>query len=276
MTVPLFAEVREDEASPAVAAIYADIKRVTGIPSVNLIWRHLATAPEVLTWAWDIARPIYASDRLDAAIARLDVDISGHEGAPIWSGLPQAGDIRAVLDFYNRGNPANLIALTAFIRAASRDLPQHCGAARPPLATGSHALAEVPPLPRRAEIAPEARALIAELANRQSGAGYGVTPSLYLHLGHWPAAVAAAHRRASGMLDDPTWPERLKRLLASVAFVAETLATDCECGVKVPAADVRTPFVAAIERFVGATIPEMVLIGRALAGPIAPTKASPV
>lgn len=265
MSSPTFAEVREADASPAVAAIYADIKQVTGIPSVNLIWRHLATDPQMLAWAWDVTAPVYGSEKLDAAIAALDVDISGHEGPPIWGGLAHAEDIRAVLAFYNRGNPANLVALTALVRAAGRELPQRSISATHDCPPRQGAGGAVAPLPKREDLAAETAALIAGLANRQSGAAIGVTPSLYLHLGHWPEAVKAAHARASRMLDDPTWADRLARLLSSADRAADTFAATLDCRIAAPPAAVRERFIAAIARFVTATIPEMVLIGRALA-----------
>ena len=54
-----FAEIRETDASPHVAALYADIKAATGTPQVNLIFRHLATFPGVLDWAWAVLGPAY-------------------------------------------------------------------------------------------------------------------------------------------------------------------------------------------------------------------------
>jgi hypothetical protein len=46
-----FAEIREAHASPAIAAIYAKIRHGSGLPLVNLIWRHFAALPGVLPWA---------------------------------------------------------------------------------------------------------------------------------------------------------------------------------------------------------------------------------
>jgi hypothetical protein len=42
-----FAEIRQQYATPEIAAIYADIKTVSGLPFVNLIWRRLRP----LSWA---------------------------------------------------------------------------------------------------------------------------------------------------------------------------------------------------------------------------------
>ena len=39
------AEIREAEAPPAIAAIYAALNNGIGIGQVNLIWRHAAALP---------------------------------------------------------------------------------------------------------------------------------------------------------------------------------------------------------------------------------------
>ena len=51
MTDPLPA-IAEADATGAVALMFADIRAVTGVGVVNLIWRHLATIPGGLAWAW--------------------------------------------------------------------------------------------------------------------------------------------------------------------------------------------------------------------------------
>ena len=62
--------VGEAAATGEIAEIFADIRRVLGVEVVNLIWRHLATLPGGLPWAWETLRPLYADGTL-AAEARL-------------------------------------------------------------------------------------------------------------------------------------------------------------------------------------------------------------
>ena len=45
--------VTEAAAIGDIAEIFADIRRVLGVGVVNLIWRHLATIPGALPWAWE-------------------------------------------------------------------------------------------------------------------------------------------------------------------------------------------------------------------------------
>ena len=52
--------IAEAAATGATAEIFADIRHVLGVEVVNLIWRHLATIPDALPWAWGMLRPLYA------------------------------------------------------------------------------------------------------------------------------------------------------------------------------------------------------------------------
>lgn len=267
-------EIRESEAPEAITALYDDIKTATGIPQVNLIWRHLATRPEMLAWAWDTVRPVYLDGRLDAAVSELDISLDGWDTQPIWTNLDAADSavLQEVLAFYNRGNAANLVGLTTLVRAAGATLPP-----RPPGESApqrseslqSESLArevEIPPLPKPDAIAPQVLELVQDLAGRQGGASLGVTPSLYLHLTLWPDAMTAAHDRIKPLLATPEWQRRFDRVVASAGAAGDRLAATLDSAVTAPPEAVRAPFIRTIERFVTATIPEMVLIGRLLAG----------
>src|SRR5215212_10266373 len=63
--------IAEAEASGETAAVFADIRAVLGVGVVNLIWRHLATIPGALPWAWGALRPRYADGGLARAAAGL-------------------------------------------------------------------------------------------------------------------------------------------------------------------------------------------------------------
>ena len=115
----------ESEASGAAAALYADIRGVTGVPVVNLIWRRLAFFPGALEWAWAAVRPLYAGGLADAAAARILAETPLPD-LPPWPDplLPAAGlsgaDRTAVIRMlasYDRGNRLNLAALGALLQA---------------------------------------------------------------------------------------------------------------------------------------------------------------
>src|SRR6185436_2132253 len=57
--VALLAELAERDATGGKAAIYAELKRLGGVPMVALIFRHLATRSGVLEWAWEAIGPAW-------------------------------------------------------------------------------------------------------------------------------------------------------------------------------------------------------------------------
>ena len=63
--------ITEAGATGEIAAIFADIRLVLGVDVVNLIWRHLATIPGALPWAWGTLRPLYADGSIAAEAAAL-------------------------------------------------------------------------------------------------------------------------------------------------------------------------------------------------------------
>ena len=61
--------VPEAAAIGDIAEIFADIRRVLGVGVVNLIWRHLATIPGALPWAWGTVRPLYVDGTIATCCA---------------------------------------------------------------------------------------------------------------------------------------------------------------------------------------------------------------
>ena len=286
-------EVREDEAPAGTRAIYAQIKRATGIPQVNLIFRHLARDPAMLAWAWETVAPLYRSGAIAAAADRLEPVLAAPSAPPLWQALEdrrpdEAARLQAVLAFYDRGNRWNLLGLTALLRAGER--PARSGvqstaipAAAPQAATkagpGGSAPqpgGRVPPLPRRQAVGPELMALVDDLAARHGSAAVGVVPSLYLHLTHWPEAVRAAHERVAPILGTTEWRRRVDALTAAARGLAEEMARELGTAVPAPAEHVRTRYLGTVRDFVEGTIPQMVLVGRILSGGAAPDRKSAI
>src|SRR5690349_2497539 len=48
LVMPDFPQIPESEAIGQTALIYAALRQATGVPTVNLIWRHFAALPGVL------------------------------------------------------------------------------------------------------------------------------------------------------------------------------------------------------------------------------------
>ena len=234
----------ESEASGAAAALYADIRGVTGVPVVNLIWRRLAFFPGALEWAWAAVRPLYAGGLADGAAAQI---LAGTPlpDLPPWpdpllpaaglSGADRAAVIR-MLASYDRGNRLNLAALGALLQALEGAPGGGANAAicnvrrvrrggLPP-AAGSGARSavegELPPIPAMEALRPEVRDLVLAL-NELGNSGDTVVASLYRHLAYWPGYLALVWAQLAPL-------DRDGRLAAAIAGGAEA-AREASAGI---------------------------------------------
>lgn len=251
------AEIRETEAPPAVAAVYAGLRAGVGVGQVNLIWRHAAALPGVLDWLWAQARPALetgaAAGARDRIAARLVLPAIPPIGAP--------DEVATLVETYNRGNLTNLAVLTAIRLRAAGAAP---GAPGTTAATG--ALLPAPPaLPRLAALSAPLADDVRALAARHGLSDPSVIPSLYLHLALWPevlahlpaalaplfaggalaaardGAVAAAEAEAPGLIaalgPAPAAPEGLPAFLATLAlFTREVIPAMVPVGLALRAA----------------------------------------
>jgi len=198
------AEVSEDEATGVIAAIYDDIRAALQVPLVNLIYRHLATLPGGLEWAWASLRPAVS----DGTVARTatdltqDLELPPVVGPPA-TGLPAVrldadaqGEIRAILDAYNRANPQNLVNIWCLLALLDSD-DGTTELAPTPDPTSGDAVARSPSAPALpAMIDPrdmdlQTRTLIAAVGADRRDDDRLIIPSLYRHLARWPRYLAA-------------------------------------------------------------------------------------
>ena len=63
--------ITEAAATGETAAIFADLRATLGVNVVNLIWRHIATFPGALPWAWASVKPAYVSGRVGIEAQRI-------------------------------------------------------------------------------------------------------------------------------------------------------------------------------------------------------------
>lgn len=273
-------EVREADAPPQIQAIFADIKAVSNVPQVNLIWRHFATEPDILGWSWAVLRPAFVDGRIPSAAARLVAEVRG-DGLGALSDAydePLAKDLRAILAYYNNGNPQNLLALTTLTKLGSSTAErtregEGKATETVPLAAFSHASHDepVPALPKRDDLPDEVCERIDAMAARHGGAALGVTPSMYLHLGLYPDALAAADARIAALLARADFKAEVSKLIARADLEAERISSELSQGASAntpPRPDPARldPMLATASNFVTTTIPEMIVVGAALAG----------
>ncbi len=193
--------IREEDATGEIASLFADLRGTLGVPVVNLVWRHLATMPGALPWAWARVRPLYADGTIarEAALVRADLPLPT---LPPWpeSVLRAAGiaaedeaRIRTVLASYDRSNAMNLVALLTLLMeldGTDGDGGERRGA--PAAAELGSVVGELPRLLTLAEMAPATARLVQQLNLLGDGDDARILASMYRHLAHWPAFLALA------------------------------------------------------------------------------------
>jgi len=279
-----FPEVSEAAAAPGVRAIFGEIKQLSGVPMVVLIYRHLATWPGVLEEVWDALRPVFLAGVLqEAAWAAVERSTPGTLIPPIGADLrPLLGLDAArfpavcdVLDAYNRANPVNLAAC-ACVLARLRD----ASASRQPLA--ARAWSPPPALTRPlspmiapADIAPDLRRLIGAFGFGDPGHADSVVPSVFRHFADLPAFLVVLHDALKPRMADGSYAAAVEAVRAAVTASGEQLAPHLP---PLPALAASPAACAALERFVAGVIPQMVAIGyglrRALAASASAGKAA--
>lgn len=276
-TQRLLAELPEAEAVGEVRHIYQEIRRLSGVPMVALIWRHLATIPGTLEWAWSILEPAMRGGVVQQTAWQLAAQarVLRQPAIPV-AALRAAGigevDQRAiskVLDAYNRANPVNIV----MVRCLSLHLTNKAAA----LGKEAWPQWEPPPPPPALlpmvnpdAMAPTVRAVALLLTDRGSDAAPStVWPSLYRHLAHWPAFLGYA-----AVLVPPEFnaiDAVATRMRQDVDRAAATISArlQADAARPVPMGEQARHLQSAIEQF-SSRIPEMVAIGNLLRAALPP------
>jgi hypothetical protein len=262
-------EVQEAEAPPEIAAIYAGLRKAVGVPIVNLIWRHFATLPGVLPWAWESTRGVIGSATVAEGAARMVALVRDAPGlglsavGPALRALPteERARVADVVRVYNRGNQVNLQVLSA-VRGLLSGAPAGGARPRPDGEAPAPVAASLPPLPRMDGLPGAVRAAVSALAALHDPSE-PVVPSLYRHLALWPEVLpplreALAPRFADG---------RIVSLRASLLGVAEESAAALLPHLTPPGpfpAEHRDAVLRVLAVFPGKLIAEMAAVGLVL------------
>lgn len=196
-------EIPEAEAGPEIGAVYLDIKAVTGVGLVNLIYRHWAAKPPALEWVWGALRPLYANGRIANRAAALveSLDISAPAEIPMEAfrvagvGDHAVGTAAEIVAAYNKGNSQNLIvmpALARFIADGGAERPQRTAADEP----APKRPRDQPPIVALADMSKKTRELIDIMSAPILTDDRPLVPSLYRHLAQWPEILAMASASA--------------------------------------------------------------------------------
>ena len=261
----LLPELAERDATGEKAAIYAEIRRLGGVPMVALIFRHIATLPGGIEWAWAALGPAWRTGRLQEAAWRIAREAPLEPIAP----MPRAAlaalgvdadgeaEIRTVLEAYNRANPENMLSVLCLLRLVSgrhAAAPIDPRAWLPPLAPGPIApMGDVATMPR------EVSDLLDLVAAPGEPGGPRVVQSLYRHFVHRPAFLALAITLLRQRFDDGSIGRSTAAIQQKMGAAADALARQLSAP-PVPHAGIRP----ACERFGGAVIPQMIVVGALL------------
>lgn len=254
MSATSLPEIREAEAPPAIAAIYAALNEGIGIGQVNLIWRHAAALPGVLDWLWAQAGPALASGAAAAARDGIAEAIT----LPTPAALPKPQDhaaLAALVEIYNRGNLTNLAVLSAILLRAQGVAPGE----RPASAPRGAMLPAPPPLPRLAALPPAQQAQIRALTAAHGLSDAAVVPSLYLHLALWPDFLAQLPELLAPLQADSGLARARDAAVAAARHAAPSLIAALGAAPAPPAA--LPEFLTRLEVFVREVIPGMVPVG---------------
>ena len=264
-----FREVAEAEATDDVALVYEEIRRTYAVPYVSSLFRHLATYPGLLPWAWRILRPALLSGaaqrlawkRVDIAelpplsplsrevLARLGVDAAG---------LPA---IRTVCESFARVSPINLVVAACLARL----LGEGRAGAEPVAVTLEPAdlpapLPAMPGMVPATEMTPETRAVLATFETELAGEVF--VPGLWRILAHWPGFLGFLSASLAPLLRDPAVLVACERIAERITSVAPSvLATLDPPAEPAPLAPDETAAVLSAIRTYRGTSPQMVGFG---------------
>ena len=258
-------EIPEAGASADIAALYADMRAVTGVLIVNLIYRHIATVPNGLAWVWSVLRPHIASGSIGSlapgVLARAALN-RWNERSPVGALPPHERDaVTSIVSWYNRGNAVNLVALLA-LRAAPSEVSPRSDEAVPAAAQEATPAAVPPPPPLLlGEVEAPLRDRIFRLCELQGLSGSGLTPTMYLHLARWPTALALILDSLERMMDSGEFDRDVAVVVESAEAAVRRLGKSFVAYERPPDPAGRAVIDRAIETFTTRAIPQMLTVG---------------
>lgn len=265
-------ELSEADATGELAAIYAEIRRCSGVPYVSTLQRFLATMPGVLEWGWAVVSPAMTSGKAPeaawAAAAAANQPPLPPFTPPVLR-LLGVGDedvetIRNIAANFARVSPVNVIT----------------GAMLEPLAKGQAApngsgfsdaqwqapepLDDMPALPAMDGLSDDLRAATETLMVPIGGAPF--LPALYRQFVRWPAFAAYLAAVIPPRRADPTVQAAEARAIDGIVQAGQDLYPDLPpppSNMAAPDAKTAALIDEAIQRYRG-TSADMICTGNAL------------
>ena len=274
MTKETLPAISESEASGEIAELYADIRATLNVTAINYVWRHIATIDGGLRWAWEAAKPMFVSGRVEKECEHLQAQLSYPElpglSDPALSlvGVNRDGRdmIVAILDTYNRGNLLNMVSLSALIAE-----PVTPPAGDRPRADLPYTATPLPPIPGVDDLSNDVGEQV--LALNALGAKPGpnrVVASIYKHIALWPGYLSLSWVQLAAMHADGSLLQLIEDTQQKARLHAAYLAADLGPRPPGPVADrVRST----VFEFTDTVIARMIPIGQMLRQSVADDRA---
>jgi AhpD family alkylhydroperoxidase len=115
--MPIPPPIEYADASPAIRAVFDDIKTTRNVPDVNNFWKYLARDPALLKRTWESVKEVMRDGALDALTKEMiyvavsvtngcDYCIASHTAGARKAGMTEAmfGELMAVVGMANETN----------------------------------------------------------------------------------------------------------------------------------------------------------------------------
>jgi hypothetical protein len=264
----MLTELNEADATCDIARIYADIRHLCAVPYVSALYRHLATRPGVLPWAWAAVSPALDNGTAQEAGWRVAADLPLDPLPPIprdalrvW-GVDASAEqaVRNVCDGFVRVAPVNMVFAGLLKRFIAGEVPNGKSASatwQPPAD-----IPAPPPLVDPAKLDAAQRGVLMQFATTSGGKPF--VPGLYRMLAHWPGLLAHLSVVMAPRLASAATVAAFNLVRARIdTAVPEVFAQMSAPGALPPApsADERANILAALETY-RKTSPELIVFGR--------------
>lgn len=263
-------ELPEAEASGRIAEIYAELRRLTGVPVVALIFRYLATHEGLLDNIWTALHSLLQSGALQGTAvsvvrANLPPDLIPPIDANVRRAIAFEGErmtpVVNAIDAYNRANANNLLFMLTVLErlGLSDDVVQPAPTRRwlpPEPISGPLSHMTSPD-----KMPDHIRRMINDLGFGDRTQLDAVVPSLFRHLCEAPGLLAILHVVLAPKFKDSTMATAVASLRVSMVEKAALLAPHIA---PVPQLAGNDAARAVIAEFTTSWIPQMTVIGFAL------------
>ena len=225
-------EIPFDSAEGNTRLIYDAIAQALGVRLVNLVYRHLATRPGCLEWAWGVVGPAFQNGQFanrgaelaDLVKNELIVETPTYPLASLGLGRNEVAAVMNTLDAYIRANPMNALSLEVLSRALREDRPV---AKSLPRASTSVDLRELLPMSSVDTLPASTRGLLGRITVQTVGEGAPMVPSLFRHFVQWPSLLSAMTEILEAVPSPEAMADRIRRQASVIAGeISDVLATD--------------------------------------------------